>query len=760
MPITAISTVSAASALPCLPRTALAACLGLLCASLAQPVAAQTTATPAPATPPNTTEPAAAAPTPALERVEILGGRSSDTEERRQSTASKIVIGREELDRQGDSTVADVLKRLPGVTIGGRPGRGGEIRMRGLGSGYTQILVNGERVPYGFSLDSLTPEQIERIEVMRAPTAETGAQAIAGTINIVLRENVSRRLNNLQLGAASENGQPQLNGAWTRADKLGAFSYNLSASAYRRRSQDHSDTETERLLLADQSAVLLQHQSTDSQDVHSGIHLGGRMQWRLDGGDTLVLMPFLMHAEGQGQSDSVLTQPLLVGTPPDAATYATSHTDTSNRFTLARLNGQWQTSLNQGGKLELKAGTSLARSHSGSERLEFDGTGLANNHIDDQRQVQDTGWSTGGKYSHTLDSEHSIGLGWEADQSQRTESRSELQNGLPQQIGFGEDLSARTRRGALWAQDEWNFNPQWSAYAGLRWEGIGTYSAWDAGTVNNQSSVWSPLLHSVWKLNPQGSEQIRASLTRSYRAPTLNNLVARPLLSNNNSLTDPDRLGNPQLKPELATGIDLAFEHYLSSGGLMSASLFHRQIADYMRTLTTQGADGRWVAQPFNIGNASSSGIELEAKFRASELLDTKAAFDVRTNLSLFKSQVEGVPGPNNRLDSQPRASANLGADYRLLSLPLTIGGNLNWTPGDTLQLSEAQRTERNAKRVIDVYALWAFNPNVKLRASAANLLAADQVSTSQSQDGSTLQQVSSVARTYRTASLRVEWRL
>jgi iron complex outermembrane receptor protein len=301
----------------------------------------------------------------------------------------------------------------------------------------------------------------------------------------------------------------------------------------------------------------------------------------------------------------------------------------------------------------------------------------------------------------------------------------------------------------------------------LRWEAITTTSTLGAAaatagdaTQRNRSAVWTPLLHSVWKLDEASKDQIRFALTRSYRNPTLQNLIARPSVSSHNSPTQPDRVGNPDLLPELATGIDLAFEHYLSSGGLMSASLFHRQIADYMRTLTSQGADGRWVAQPFNIGNASSSGIELEAKFRASELLDTKAAFDVRTNLSLFKSQVEGVPGPNNRLDSQPRASANLGADYRLLSLPLTVGGNLNWTPGDTLQLSDAQRTERNAKRVIDVYALWAFNPNVKLRASAANLLAADQVSTSQSQDGSTLQQVSSVARTYRTASLRVEWRL
>ena len=49
--------------------------------------------------------------------------------------------------------------------------------MRGMGGGYTQILVDGEPMGRGFSMDSIPPEQIERIEIMRAPTAETGARA-------------------------------------------------------------------------------------------------------------------------------------------------------------------------------------------------------------------------------------------------------------------------------------------------------------------------------------------------------------------------------------------------------------------------------------------------------------------------------------------------------------------------------------------------------------------------------------------------------
>jgi iron complex outermembrane receptor protein len=48
-----------------------------------------------------------------VQKVTISGGRT-DVEERRQSTAAKMIFGREELDRNGDSTIGEVLKRLPG----------------------------------------------------------------------------------------------------------------------------------------------------------------------------------------------------------------------------------------------------------------------------------------------------------------------------------------------------------------------------------------------------------------------------------------------------------------------------------------------------------------------------------------------------------------------------------------------------------------------------------------------------------------------
>ena len=111
------------------------------------------------------------APATDLGRIEIRSNRNNDTEVRRESTAAKIVIGREEIEKQGDATLGEVLKRLPGINV-----QGGALRMRGLGGAFTQILVNGEPAPPGFSVEQLNPAQVERIEVSKAPTAK-GAKA-------------------------------------------------------------------------------------------------------------------------------------------------------------------------------------------------------------------------------------------------------------------------------------------------------------------------------------------------------------------------------------------------------------------------------------------------------------------------------------------------------------------------------------------------------------------------------------------------------
>ena len=145
-----------------------------------------------------------AAPSAPMARVEVRAA-ADVYDARRDDTAAKIVINSAELQKYSDASVADALKRVPGVTATST-GRGSDIRMRGL-AGYTLILVDGERAPAGFSIDSLAPAQVERIEVLPSASAELSTESIAGTINIVLVQRNHIQLHPLSLSGCRNRGR-------------------------------------------------------------------------------------------------------------------------------------------------------------------------------------------------------------------------------------------------------------------------------------------------------------------------------------------------------------------------------------------------------------------------------------------------------------------------------------------------------------------------------------------------------------------------
>lgn len=703
----------------------------------------------APAPAPGAAPAPAPAPAPAstaddgqtLAPVEITGTRGDTTEERRRSTAGKIVVGRDEIERFGDATLGDVLRRLPGVTIGGRPGRGGPIRLRGLGSGYTQILLDGERVPPGFSLDSIPPDQIERIEILRAPTAETGARAIAGTINIVTREGTRRRVNDVRANLSGERDGLQGGASWTRNVVLGDWTANGTVSAYGFGRDDGSRTEVAAARLADGVRVGAQSLASRSRTSGGGLNANARLQWRSPraGGDTLTLTPVFFSNRYDVRGTGTLEQRLGTMPPPyDAVDF-----DGDGGVTIARLNGQWNTRLGPESRLEARAGLGTRALESGTRRREST-QGLLSRTLDDRREARDRTWSASAKLVRGLFEDHSVTAGVEVEGERLRDERRTLQDGQPILGEFDEALRAGTLRLAGYAQDEWNPTPSWAVNAGLRWESIATRGSGLAGedAPRHTSAVWTPLFHTTWRPDPKSRDQVRLSLTRSYKPPMLGQLVARPAPSTRyavggpNTPTSPDRAGNPDLKPELAIGVDLAVERYLPASGLLSANVFHRRIRDHIRNQTTlepvaYSPVPRYVSRPRNVGDASVTGLELEAKFRASEVLASLPRTDVRLNASAFRSRVQQVSGPDNRLDGQPSATANAGFDHRLAGVPIAFGGNVNWIPGFSTRLSETQTASQSRKLVVDAYAAWTVGPHLTLRLSASNLAALDDVAVS-----------------------------
>ncbi|MFZ6850088.1 TonB-dependent receptor plug domain-containing protein [Undibacterium sp. RuRC25W] len=696
-----------------------------------------------------------------IQKVIIDGGRSDD-DARRQSTAAKLIFGREELDRNGDTNLGEVLKRLPGVTIGGKPGRGGDIRMRGMGNGYTQILINGERAPRGFSMDSLSPDQVERIEVIRGAVAEYSTQAIAGTINIVLREDYKQKNIELKASLSSEQNRLAPNVSVSYPGEIANITYALNATVFQNRQRDQSTTNSVETA-GDGSTNLLQNEYDETHRHTTGIVLTPRFNYKFENGDTLMFQPFVMHSESISDGVSLVDQIYRAPNAIEPPAYAVANSSGSADTTFSRFFGNWQHKFENSAKLAVRFGGGYGKMDSSSVSNEFDTNGVPVAVVSVTNTTVDKTLNNGGKYTRPIGEKQTFAAGWELELGQRNQTSISLSNGKPQFQDSGDDLSASSKRFALFVQDEADITSQFSAYVGMRWEGIKTTSTLAGLDVGNTSSVWSPIAHAVWRLPGDSKDQIRFSYATTYRAPALNDLIAIPSISNLNSPTRPDRIGNPLLKPELSKGIDVAFEHYLSSAGLLSANFFIRDISDLMRR-TTQLVSGptgqRWVSSPVNIGSATTKGVELEAKFQLQEFFPAGPAIDFRSNYSRFWSNVEDIQGPYNKIDQQPPYAANAGLDYRVKGLPLTLGGNLNITPGYFTQGTDTQLNLTGLKRQIDFYGLWKFKPDLQLRVSANNFRANNYVSSTDVSLGGVNRLDYVTNKTYTTLSIRLEMKL
>jgi iron complex outermembrane receptor protein len=730
-----------------------------------------------PATPPAPAAPAASAPTPQqLDKVEVTG-QANDNAVRRNSTASKIVISREDLLRFGDGNLADLMRRLPGVTPTGRPGRGGGIAMRGMGGGFTQLLVNGERMAPGFSIDQIAPDQIERIEIQRAPTAETGARAVAGTINIILREPLAKKLHELRVQVGADHGEPQGNIAWTRNDSLGSdINYSLTVVGNHQRRLDDIDTVSRRVPTNPALAPTSRTQDGQSLEKRSSLNVNGRLLWRLGEGEQLTVMPFAVFARGGTDSEVTLRDTRYASGP--AQPYQLASTENDGRFAMLRGGGMYTLRLNDTTRLELRANGGRTELKGDSTRRETGG--ILPRTQRDQTKNRDDNLNLVGKTTVQTDTEHNWVSGAELEWGQRENTRltTVVGQNTSSSGDLGDALSARSLRLAAYTQDEWQINPNWGVYGGLRYEQINNRGEAGVGApaVDNTSRVLSPLVHALWKPDPKGRDQVRMSLTRSYRAANLNDLVARRVINAEaplgpNTEDTPDRAGNAALKPELATGLELAFEHYLPKGGLLSANVFARKIKGLIRTTQQQelaqdlsGAPVlRFINRPRNLGNATTLGIELEAKAGLGEFWDEAPAalkpLQLRANLSVFDSTVDGIPGPNNRIDAQPRGTANLGADYRVPGTGLSLGASWSFTPEVVIQQTETTRVLTSKRRVWDAYAQWTQSRDLTWRLGLSNLAPLDAFSQTVIANSGATTTSDTFNRTFTTWTLRGEWR-
>ncbi len=148
-----------------------------------------------------------AEPTEKIQRVEVTGSSIKRTEG--EAAGSVQILNRDDIERLGETTALGILTSTAAISTdlssassssGSFATGASGVSMRGLGKVSTLVLVNGRRIaPYGLAdgaqqnftnLDAIASDAIERIEILKdGASAIYGSDAIAGVVNIILRNN-------------------------------------------------------------------------------------------------------------------------------------------------------------------------------------------------------------------------------------------------------------------------------------------------------------------------------------------------------------------------------------------------------------------------------------------------------------------------------------------------------------------------------------------------------------------------------------------
>lgn len=141
-----------------------------------------------------------------LDQVSVVGHSDKSTDQSARSSERNSgqvinVVSAKTIELSPDLNVANVLQRMSGVTLDKSSSSSGQYALlRGMDKRYNYTLINGIKIPsthskYRYvSLSMFPSDMVDRIEVTKSLTPDMEGDAIAGTVNLVMKNAPDRLL--------------------------------------------------------------------------------------------------------------------------------------------------------------------------------------------------------------------------------------------------------------------------------------------------------------------------------------------------------------------------------------------------------------------------------------------------------------------------------------------------------------------------------------------------------------------------------------
>ncbi len=189
-------------------------------------------------------------------------------------------------------------------------------------------------------------------------------------------------------------------------------------------------------------------------------------------------------------------------------------------------------------------------------------------------------------------------------------------------------------------------------------------------------TVVLPMVHLKYKLGEHTN--FRAAITRSFARPDFFQVNPNVILSHESqSITK----GNADLKPTTSWNLDLLFEHYLPSVGILSAGAFYKRITDNIYTAVGQEIiDGApyEVTQPVNAEEGWLRGLEVAYQARFSSLPKPLDGLGLYLNYTYADSKSSYPGHPDSPLPGQAQNIGNLALTYEKAGFSGRVSVNYN----------------------------------------------------------------------------------
>ncbi|EEH69170.1 TonB-dependent siderophore receptor [Acinetobacter sp. ATCC 27244] len=592
----------------------------------------------------------------------------------KKAAASISVLTQEEINKKAYRDVTDALKDVPGVVVTGG-GSSSDISIRGMGSAYTVIMVDGKKVNTRSvrpNSDNSGIEQgwlpnigaIERIEVIRGPMSGLyGSDAMGGVINIITKKNTTEWTGSIKLDTTLQENSDSGNLYQTNAYIAGPLIANL---------------------LSFKANGL--YSQRDEDDIYGGY---SKQKIRA-GGAAFSLTPNDDHTIDLEYQRSIQARNATVGK-------SISPVQTGRNPPVNSLVDYYRTeySLTHRGQL------GAVETHSYIQREE-------NENPSRNMEAINTTFNTINKINFD---QHSLSFGGMYLKEELDDQGNQLS------VGGAKPVSHLDRYSwALFAENAWNIVDDFTLTSSLRLDKDEKFG-----------DHWSPKVYGVWGVNDNWV--IKGGLSTGYKTPALRATVAEWGQATGGSQSSGVIVGNPNLKPEKSVNYEVSFNWDNLDDLTAGLTLFNSEFKDKITEIRTCQSDSGtrgcdWLGEKFdfvslreNVDKANMRGAEATFGWKVLPNVNLSA------NYTFTDTEQKSGINKGKPLNEMPKHMFNTTADWEIND-QFSSWGRVNYRSKTSDYLSRtAMAKGKPAYTMVDIGLNYKPTQNIAVAAGIYNLL-------------------------------------